>query len=354
MDKIVRFLIPPSVREEISGDLFERYKSKGQYTKDVALILPYILASQIRRNTNIPILGIQAFLLFFCFGGFVALSDAAAIDVPRWLRAAVPTLLALTVLLLRDGFRAAEHRPVSGAGVDVLSVVLIVLLSQAMLLTLSAAALSSPDWVLSSRRAIVAVAGLPMLFCLRLAAHYKLPVLAGEISEDALNRDFDRFRSGVLWRNRAIALGGILGASVAVRYFLGAASVASQIGWALGIAGGLAVVGYVFSKTSVRAKPADMSFSSSLAFYRRELERQSNTLPKVWWWYLLSIIPAMVGGVVGARADESQRVLYSLTPMQLGAYFAICVLVGLLYMQYARSFQTRFERLASVRERSPS
>ena len=105
---------------------------------------------------------------------------------------------------------------------------------------------------------------------------------------------------------------------------------------------------------SVKPMPAEMGFASSLAFYRGELERQSKILRSVWWWYLLSIVPAIVGAAIGAGSDNAQPILGSLQPVQIADYVLICVLVGWLYAQYAHSFQTRSKTLAAIRERTPA
>ncbi len=284
ISRAVGILIPSCVREEIAGDLCERYKSPVQYTKEVVTMLPHLIASQIRRNTNVPMFGIQAFLLFFCFGGFIAAGDAAAIDLPRWLRAAVPTLAALGALLLRDAYRENAQRPALKAGFDVLTVIVCVLASQAALVALSGAEILSADWVLSPRRAFVTGAGLPMLFCLRLAAIYRLPLMSEEISQGDLTRDFHRFERSVSWRNRAISLGGVLAVGAAgPALFMGADSMAAQVGWAITLFGGFLIVGYIFFQASVKSMPAGTEFASSLNHYRGELERQSKILRNIWW-----------------------------------------------------------------------
>src|SRR5258705_13170497 len=92
IDWTVRLLIPPASREAVLGDLWERYSSPIQFVTEALRILPYLIASQMRRNSNIPLLGIAGFSLFVGFGGF---QNAAPIDAPRWARAAIPTIAAL-------------------------------------------------------------------------------------------------------------------------------------------------------------------------------------------------------------------------------------------------------------------
>src|SRR5215471_10415500 len=119
MERVARLLIPPAAREEVVGDLWERYRSPLSYASEALSVMPFLVASQIRRNTNVPALAIAAFVFFvFCFGGIAAID--APTDVPRWLRAAVPTVAALIGLVLRDAYRRNEVQPARRAAFDIL------------------------------------------------------------------------------------------------------------------------------------------------------------------------------------------------------------------------------------------
>src|SRR5262245_9113365 len=121
IDRVVRVLIPPSAREAVVGDLWERYRSPVHYALEALRILPFVILSQVRRTSNIPMLGIVAFTFFVCFGGFTI--NGPPIDVPRWLRAAIPTLAALAGLMARDVYKGLELRAVRPAAFDVLTVI---------------------------------------------------------------------------------------------------------------------------------------------------------------------------------------------------------------------------------------
>ncbi len=84
IDKAVRLLIPLASREAVVGDLWERYASPLHYAAEALRIAPFLIASQIRRNSNVPLLGIAAVTLFVGFGGFQV--AGAAIGAPRWAR----------------------------------------------------------------------------------------------------------------------------------------------------------------------------------------------------------------------------------------------------------------------------
>ncbi len=91
-----------------------------------------------------------------------------------------------------------------------------------------------------------------------------------------------------------------------------------------------------------------MSFASSLAVYRRELMRQRKLLRSVAWWWLLPMVPAFTGEMIGREAANSQLHLY---PVQVVGYLVICFFVGWLYAQSARKLQQRSDALAVVAER---
>jgi len=345
IEKVVRVLVPPASREAVLGDLYERYRSPLQYAGEAARIIPYLIFSQIRRNSNVPMLGIAGFSLFVGFGGFQV--NGPPTDVPRWLRAAVPLIAALASLTLRDAYRGESPASARRASFDLMTVVLCVFLCEAVLASLIAGAGLSPDWTvpLTARHGILTAFALATVFALRRTADYRVPCADGDLSADDLAREFHLFERGVRWRKRReiiCATGGLL---VAAGFFWRATGLAPQIGWALSIAVALLLVAYLAVQTDVAPMPASNGFASLLAFYRGELERQRKLLRRVAWYWLLPILPALVGQMIAqAPAGSPPR----LTPLQTGAYLAICFLVGWAYEQNARRLQQRSARLAAL------
>jgi hypothetical protein len=343
IDRAVRSLIPPASREAVVGDLWERYASPLRYAAEALRIVPFLIASQIRRNTSVPLLGIAAFTLFVSFGGFQVVGGP--VDVPRWARAAVPAIAAILGLLLRDAYRGSGQQRARRAAFDIVTVVACVLLCETALAGLSASAGFSPDWILAFplRRVLITTLGVAMLFSLRMAADYRLPCKTGEISADDLVREFQQFERGVRWRRRREIIGAFMGLAVGSAFFLRATALSLQISWAVSIALTLFLVWFLASKTSVKPMPGETTFASSLAYYRGELERQRRLLRTVAWWWLLPMLPALVGEVIAGGAAN--------TPVQVGGYLVICFLVGWLYAQSARKLQQRSDSLAALAER---
>ena len=80
-EALIQALLPPTVREEIAGDLRERYRSPTQYLCEALSLLPALWLSQIRRGSSPFMLGLQAFILFACLGGFAIENILAAVPM---------------------------------------------------------------------------------------------------------------------------------------------------------------------------------------------------------------------------------------------------------------------------------
>ncbi len=72
LDSLVRLLIPPAVREEVTGDLWETYQNPEQYAREALRTVPLVVFSQVRRHFNLPALLLQGVLLYACLGPVAA------------------------------------------------------------------------------------------------------------------------------------------------------------------------------------------------------------------------------------------------------------------------------------------
>jgi hypothetical protein len=86
LEQMVLLAIPPAAREAVAGDLWETYRSPGQYAGEALRTVPFIIASQIRRNLNLPALMLQGALIFIGLGGMA-------------------TLLLIPLLMLREAYQ---------------------------------------------------------------------------------------------------------------------------------------------------------------------------------------------------------------------------------------------------------
>jgi hypothetical protein len=105
VEAIVAILVPPACREELLGDLHERYRSPLQYGFEAVLTIPLVILSRIRRTADPQVLLIQAFALYASFLAAAWLRGEALLrDDWGLLRLATPAGMALLGLMLEDAY----------------------------------------------------------------------------------------------------------------------------------------------------------------------------------------------------------------------------------------------------------
>ena len=107
LETLVGMLIPPACREEVLGDLHERYRSPGQYLADALCALPFVILSRIRRCADPQVFLLEALLLWACF-----LSAAWYVDRALIAKASIPVAVALLVIAMDDAWAASRNRTV--------------------------------------------------------------------------------------------------------------------------------------------------------------------------------------------------------------------------------------------------
>jgi hypothetical protein len=118
-EAIVAILLPPACREEVLGDLHERYRSPLQFAWDVLWTIPMVIVSRIRRTADPQITLLQALGLSVAFLGSAWFKDSALLREP-WglLRTAIPAAMSLLGLLLEDAWadprRSTARSPARG------------------------------------------------------------------------------------------------------------------------------------------------------------------------------------------------------------------------------------------------
>jgi hypothetical protein len=113
VEAIVAVFPPPACREEVLGDLHERYISPGQYAWEALLTIPLVIISRIRRTADPQVLLMQALVLYLSFLGAARLHDRAFLN-EQWglLRLAIPAGMAILGLILEDAYaRLARRSP---------------------------------------------------------------------------------------------------------------------------------------------------------------------------------------------------------------------------------------------------
>lgn len=145
LERAVLWLVPPVVREEVAGDLWERYCSPLQYLIDAIKALPWIVASQARRATQIPLFLLLALMVLASHGGLEPDRGTVA-GVPIAARALVATLAVLAAFVLRNAYRPSDNWTAVRALGDATWLLAALLASQAALALLAAAGVLDPTW----------------------------------------------------------------------------------------------------------------------------------------------------------------------------------------------------------------
>jgi hypothetical protein len=112
LERIVGLFLPPACREEVLGDLCERYKTPGQYIGLALVTIPFVILSRIRRTTDAQVLLMEALLLYASFLIAALYTDDSILTRP-WglLRLAVPAVIALAVIVLDDAWALRDRPP---------------------------------------------------------------------------------------------------------------------------------------------------------------------------------------------------------------------------------------------------
>ena len=110
-EAIVAVFVPPACREEVVGDLHERFKSPLQYAGDALSTVPLVIISRMRRTADPQILLIQAFALYLSFLGAAWFKDGEVLR-GQWglLRLAIPAAMAMLGLILDDTYANPGRR----------------------------------------------------------------------------------------------------------------------------------------------------------------------------------------------------------------------------------------------------
>jgi len=129
-EAIVAVFVPPACREEVLGDLHERYSSSRQYGLDAVRTIPLVIISRIRRTADPQVLLMQALALYASFLGAAWLKDKTFLS-DQWglLRLAIPAGMAMLGLILEDAYAKPGRRsplklargPVLGLGLALAS-----------------------------------------------------------------------------------------------------------------------------------------------------------------------------------------------------------------------------------------
>jgi hypothetical protein len=109
---LVRLLLPPVYREQVLGDLRERYETGVQYFFDAWSVIPCVVWSRIRRTTDPAVLLMEALVLYMSFLATAWYTGPRSFfyDDNGMVRLALPTGVALAAFVLVDAYANPERR----------------------------------------------------------------------------------------------------------------------------------------------------------------------------------------------------------------------------------------------------
>ena len=307
LERIVLISLPPAVRESVGGDLCEMYRSPRQYGWQAARTLPFLVASQARRNANFPLLGLQGIILLGCFGGLFAAVHAGQGE-------AVLATLAILFFLFLLGAYQQQHRPTCNRAImeTILLAGLVSLFCPQFLPNLIGVRQPSeflwPGFVLVG----CLMAAIPVLCCLRagliLEVDRRLSPLEEKIPIQEVPQDYRRFQKQTAARNQ-IESAALIVAALGCALLGGTFGVTDAQGSFL-VAGGYAAASlYLLLDASVPAPPHAADFLSLRALYQVELARRHQLRRFLsWLWsaplFLLLYENLIMRGVAGRHPSE--------------------------------------------------
>ncbi len=143
-EDLIAWLLPPACREEVLGDLYETCRNPAEYTASALAVIPRVIFSQIRRNTDSWVFLVTACAIAYSFvAGSAGLSPKLAHPL---LRLAIPIVPALLSLLICNGFAPNEERRRHAITFDIVIAMATAAITQLVLLAIFQKGLLLPGW----------------------------------------------------------------------------------------------------------------------------------------------------------------------------------------------------------------
>lgn len=105
-ESIVAFVVPPACREEILGDLYERYQSPASYFVHAIRVVPFVILSRIRRTSSIQMTLMEAVSTYAGFLGASIMTNAGT--DPGML--AIPAMISIATTRVEDAYAKPGQR----------------------------------------------------------------------------------------------------------------------------------------------------------------------------------------------------------------------------------------------------
>jgi hypothetical protein len=120
------------------------------------------------------------------------------------------------------------------------------------------------------------------------------PVEGIKMSAEVIHQRAAKFERRIRWRNRRESVGCLVVSGLFTYFLFDTHDVLFRVAYGLFIAAMIWIAIQLQRKGSVKSLPAGLEASSSLQFFRQELERQRDAVKNVWPWYLAPMVPGYV------------------------------------------------------------
>jgi hypothetical protein len=117
------------------------------------------------------------------------------------------------------------------------------------------------------------------------------PVEGTKMSADVIRQRAGSFERKISRRNLRESITSLLVIGFFSYSFATTPGILLRVTWALFIAGMIWIIIQLRLKGTPKTMPAAMGSSSSVEFFRAELERQRDLVKSVWLWYLAPLVP---------------------------------------------------------------
>ena len=242
LEGFVGALVPPAAQEAVMGDLFELYQSPLQYVVSAARTIPFVLASQIRRQANIPVMIFQALASCACFSGIFLSLHQPFVMTNLLLVTAATMAVALAFDVYRDDKPTSENRAALGAIIT--AVVAVAYAYYVLVIAHHANKLYAREFSETFFPWLIIAFGMPSLCALRASFIIGLEALddldVNDMSHKNLRQYFSRFEAQARLRNSVETALLILGGAIA-------AAILWRAGLNLNLAGSLVAAIYAVS-----------------------------------------------------------------------------------------------------------
>ena len=160
---------------------------------------------------------------------------------------------------------------------------------------------------------------------------------------EEIRRRAKQFEKRIARRNMREYIAGAAGIVIFTVYLFIFPNPVARTGSALVIAGSLFVMWQLYRRATPATLPAELAWTASLQFHRRELVRQRDLLRSVWLWYLAPFVPGIVVFGMGVHPRHSPASWWNAIP-----FLSIFIVVMWLNYRAAKGLDRKIAELDSL------